>query len=204
MYRKKLEFVRRLIAFTPAMAAVVMTAGCAGVATQPEQEQAAPEKQLPPLEAKQARILMRSTGMPMNVNYSVSTSEQSCKEFKDVGVVRDKGEKVLLSWIVKLGEKLSSVPDQLDTVVPAGQSVQVAGWGNWQDSRSKGNCGPEIMSFQPKDQHTYLVEFVWRGTSSCASRVQDVTDAAAKVAVQAERKVCPRSFMDIWLNRSGL
>jgi hypothetical protein len=147
---------------------------------------------------------MRSTGMPMNVDYSIGAAELSCKELKKVGTVRDKGENVLLPWIVKLTEKLSSVSDQLETSVPAGQAVQVASYGNWQDTKSKGNCGPVIMSFLPEDKHTYLVEFVWQGTASCMSRVYDVTDPASKVAVPAVPKTCPRSFVDIWLGRSGL
>lgn len=157
-----------------------------------------------PLASDKARILMRSTGMPMNVDYSISASEQSCKDFTQIGAVRDKGQKVLSSWIVKLGEKLNSVPDQIETVVPAGQPVQVAGWGNWQDSKSKGNCGPSIVSFQPAQMHTYLVEFVWQGTARCMSRVYDVTDPATRTAVPTERKYCSRSFMDVWLGRSGL
>lgn len=140
----------------------------------------------------------------MNVDYYVSTGEQSCKDFTKIGTVRDRGEKMLSSWIVKLGERLNSVSDQIETVVPGGHSVQVAGWGNWYDSKSKGNCGPVVLSFEPEAGRTYLVEFVWQGTARCMSRVQDVTDPTSHLPVVKVPTICSRSFMDIWLGRSGL
>jgi hypothetical protein len=179
-----------------ALGALVSGCGTAPALKPPGPSEAIPDNS--------SRLLLRSTGMPMNVDYSVGAADASCKELTKVGTVRDKGENVLLPWIVKLSEKLSSVSDQLETLAPAGQAVQVASWGNWQDTKSKGNCGPVIMSFVPAEKHTYLVEFVWQGTASCMSRVYDVTDPASKVAVPAAPKTCPRSFIDIWLGRSGL
>lgn len=139
--------------------------------------------------------------MPMNVEYSVGPVELACKELGKAGTVRDKGKAVLLPWIVKLTEKLNRVPDQIETIVPAQVAVQVAAYGSWYDSTSKGHCGPVNMAFLPAEKHTYLVEFIWRGTSACGSKVFDVTDPTARVAVVAIPKVCPRSFMDIWLGR---
>lgn len=180
----------------PFLVVVLFSSGCA---VNKDLQPSAPASVAPT--ENNSKILMRSTGMPMHVDYSVGASDLECKELKDVGAVRDKGEKILLPWIVKLTEKLDQTPDQIETFVPAREPVQVSGISRWVDRSSTGHCGPVNVSFLPAEKHTYLVEFVLMGTSKCTSQVFDVTDSAKRVAVPVEFKTCPRSFLDIWLGR---
>lgn len=143
------------------------------------------------------KLIMKSTGMPMNVEYAINSSEVNCENFEYVGMVRDSGRGVLLPWIANLTERLNKVPTQLDSMVPADKKVQIRSYWKWYDGTSKGSCGPLVTTFTPHASGTYLVEFVWEGTASCTSRVFDITNPSEKKTVPAQFQYCPRSFMSI-------
>ncbi|MGH8808108.1 MAG: hypothetical protein ACREX0_09540 [Noviherbaspirillum sp.] len=145
-------------------------------------------------------LILKSTGMPMNVEFAVNSGEVSCENFEHIGIVRDSGRGVLLPWIANMTEKLNSVPTQLHSVVPAHKQVQVRSYGKWYDSTSKGSCGPLVTTFTPQASSTYLVEFMWEGTARCASRVSDITNSLEKKSVPTQFQYCPRSFMSILLD----
>jgi hypothetical protein len=142
-------------------------------------------------------LILKSTGMPMNVEYSVNASEVSCENFEKVGTVRDSGRSVLLPWIARLSEKMNKIPTQLEKTVPAKTKIQVMGYGKWYDGTSRGSCGPLVTEFTPDASSSYLVEFVWAGTARCSSRVFDITDPLEKKAVPVQYDHCPRSFLSI-------
>jgi hypothetical protein len=173
------------------LAATIM----AGCATQPARTYVA-KKDDP-------KLILKSTGMPMNVEYSISSSDVACENFENVGTVHDSGRDVLLPWIANLTEKLNRVPLQLESAVSANKQVQVKGYGKWYDSTSSGTCGPIVTLFTPSESRTYLVEFVWEGTVRCSSRVSDITNPSDKKAVPVEFKHCPRSFMSVLLKEAN-
>ncbi|MBS0309120.1 MAG: hypothetical protein JSS58_09130 [Proteobacteria bacterium] len=144
------------------------------------------------------KLVLKSTGMPMNVHYAVTSNEENpCENFEDVGVVRDSGRGTLLPWIARLTEKLNKVPLQLKSRVSSSKPIYVSGYGKWSDGASKGSCGPIVTKFIPNESSTYLVEFVWEGMERCTSRVFDITKAGEKKAIPVEYKFCPRSAMSI-------
>jgi hypothetical protein len=139
-----------------------------------------------------AILVVRSTDMPMGVEFSVSASAKACDGFESIGVVRDSGRGVLLPWIARLTDRLSSAPVERRASIPAGQVVQVKGYGSWRDSAGSGYCGPLVAKFPVVSGSTYLVEFVWKGTSACSIRVADTSVAGDVRPVPFERGVCPR------------
>lgn len=145
-----------------------------------------------------SRLVLKSTGMPMDVDFFSGTPDEACREVKRrIGTVRDKGEGVLLPWIAKLSEKLNRLPGELETIVPAREAIKIAGYGHWFDGQARGHCGPVMVAFVPDEKHSYLVEFVWRGTSECTTHVFDVTDPVERKTVSAQAYTCPPSLRDI-------
>jgi hypothetical protein len=137
-----------------------------------------------------AKIIFRSINMPMNVDFSVSSSTAGCKGFERVGLVRDEGKGVLLPWIVKLTGKFNKIPGELQAAVPGDVRMQVKGFGSW----DAGKCGPVAATFPTRAGDTYLVEFVWSGISACSMRVSDVTVPSQAKAVGASYQSCPRAM----------
>ena len=129
-----------------------------------------------------ARIVMRSSGMPMTVNYATSVSPIACEGFSQIGRVFHSGREVLLPWIASMTEKsrkaISRDLPQVEQVVPADQPVQIKGYSGWNDTSpqmtSSGSCGPLTSQFTPAAGKTYLVEFRFSGTSNCAQQVYEV------------------------------
>lgn len=143
-------------------------------------------------QANDARLVLKSINMPMNVDYSVSSSTARCDGFEKVGTVRDSGRGTLLPGIAKMTNVFNKTPTQLDAKVPVDKPVQVKGYGNWFDGASKGACGPLVAKFSVDPSASYLVEFVWSGTVACTLRVSDVSDPAAVKPVPAQMDSCPK------------
>lgn len=180
---------------------LVIAAGCA--TTPSSVNEYGKERQLS-APAKSARLILKSTGMPMDVEYSINSSGESCKNFEKAGTIRDAGEDVVPPWIAKFSKKLNRTPAQVEKLVPATGVVQISGFGKWFNEAGRSStCGPVVTEFNPKVGSTYIVEFVWHGTASCSGRVVDVTDPVTTKVVLVEYAVCPRSFMDVFLKRSG-
>jgi hypothetical protein len=137
-----------------------------------------------------AKLIVRSANMPMNVAFSVSSSTKSCEGFERIGTVRDSGRGVLLPWIANLTERASRVPVEQQAAIPAEQVIQVKGYGHWMDSGGNGRCGPLVAKFSVDPGTTYLVEFVWAGTSACSMRVSDISVATEVRPVPFERGFC--------------
>ena len=138
-----------------------------------------------------AVIIIRSSGMPMIVKYSISVDEEMCKGFETVGsVFANTAKGKILPWIARLDEKsrrLLGATTELKIRVRPDRPTQVKGYSNWTDyvagGSRNGSCGPLVTQFTPVSSHTYLVEFLWNGTSSCAQAVFDVTDPDEKIAI---------------------
>jgi hypothetical protein len=143
------------------------------------------------------RLILKSTNMPMNVDYSISAGEKPCDDFEKVGTVRDSGRGVLLPWIANMSETFNKTPTKLETTIPGGKDIQVKAYGNWFDSTSKGFCGPIVTKFPANASRTYLVEFVWAGTSACSVRVSDITDPTSAKSVAATAHDCPRPLFGL-------
>ncbi len=144
------------------------------------------------VDADHARVVMRSAGMPMSVNYSISSAQNSCEEFTPVGRVFHSGREVLLPWIAKLTEKSRKVVSrdlpEVDQLVVAGRPVQIKGNSSWSSTTaqmtSSGSCGPLVSRFTPVGGKTYLVEFLFSGTSSCAQNVFEIDAAEQRMPVE--------------------
>lgn len=74
-----------------------------------------------------------------------------------------------------------------ETLVPADQWTVVEGVANWRihhgTTYSLEKCGPLPLSFLPKANKTYLVEFDLQGFSECSQKVYDVTVEGQKALV---------------------
>lgn len=150
------------------------------------------------VDSTQARIVMRSAGMPMSVGYAVSTAPNACEDFTPVGRVFHSGREVLLPWIANLTEKsrkavMKDLP-QVDKVVPAGQPVQIKGYSAWsntsQQMTTAGSCGPLTSQFTPAGGKTYLVEFRFSGASDCAQGVYEIDATEQRLPVPAVPLLC--------------
>ena len=137
-----------------------------------------------------AVMLIRSSGMPMIVQYSISVDEEMCKGFETVGsVFANTAKGKVLPWIARLDEKsrrLLGATTELKIRVRPDRPIQVKGYSNWTGGSSSGSCGPLVTQFTPVSSHTYLVEFLWNGTISCAQAVFDVTNPDEKIAIPVE------------------
>jgi hypothetical protein len=133
--------------------------------------------------------------MPMAVMYSVSSSPQACQGFEHVGRVFDSGRGVLLPWIANLSEKANKRIGRTEVsrvrTVSANVPIQVKGYSAWADSSANAlqtttweqSCGPLVTTFTPEASKTYLVKFVFSGTSSCRQQVSDITNPQQPVPV---------------------
>jgi hypothetical protein len=164
----------------PPMGAPKSASGAAD--TQPEP---APREALPI-----AKLVIKSTGMPAGVEYSLSFAEQDCEGFDRLGAVFHSGREVLLPWIAKMTEKAQKKFNQQDTklekLVRVGEPIQIKGYSQWTDSNafmtSTKSCGPLVSKFTPEGTKTYLVEFSFEN-SSCVQRVFDITNPPEQKAV---------------------
>lgn len=167
--------------------------GCAG---------SVPEYKEPPVatvavEDNQARIVFRSAGMPMTVNYAVDSLTPDSKGFTPVGRVFHSGREKLLPWIAAMTEKsrgaISNEQPQIEKTVDAEHQIRIRGTSGWyepgQSMNTSGLCGPIFSQFTPKGGKTYLVEFRFNGTNSCSQQVYEIGAGEERLSVPSELRV---------------
>ncbi|HEY1212737.1 MAG TPA: tetratricopeptide repeat protein [Bryobacteraceae bacterium] len=126
-----------------------------------------------------AQILFTTSGMPMAVSFSTSTSDEACSGFQRVGTVFDSGRGVILPSIARLTEKLNKAVMKTETSrtvnVEPGVQIQVKGlYGDDMDHRFD-SCGPFVTSLVPEKGHTYHVNFAFNARQSCSQSMTDIT-----------------------------
>lgn len=135
-----------------------------------------------------AKLVFKSSGMPMQVMYWTSTAEQSCEAFQPVGRVFDSGRGVLLPGIARMTERLNKAVLKTETsrvrYLTPGQTIQIKGTSGSKDGEvTPGySCGPIVTALTPEKGHSYVVDFDFQGTQSCSQHVTDVTDPDHSVA----------------------
>ncbi|WP_433694034.1 hypothetical protein [Herbaspirillum seropedicae] len=176
-----------------ACAMLGMLAGCAG---------GVPEyKELPVatvvVKDSQARIVFRSVGMPMAVDYAVDSSTPTSQGFTPIGRVFHSGREKLLPWIATLTEKsrgaISNDQPQIEKTVDAEHLIRIRGTSGWSDVgqqiTTSGSCGPLFSQFTPEGGKTYLVEFRFNGTSSCSQQVYEIGAGEERLSMPSEQLV---------------
>lgn len=155
-----------------------------------------------------AVLVIRSNGMPMLVQYSISFDEEMCKGFEKVGTVfANTAKGRVSSWIAKFDEKtrrLTGATTELKVRIKPDRPIQVKAYSSWSDygagMRRDSSCGPLVSRFTPAGSHTYLVEFLWGDSASCGQAVSDITNPAEKKPVPADTTAsCHKS----WWNPLG-
>ncbi|MDT3722274.1 hypothetical protein [Pseudomonas oryzihabitans] len=128
-----------------------------------------------------AVLILRSTGAPMPVAYSLTSKEHGEVQ---VGKVYDgaTGDELLLPWIAKFSKKMNSgllkaVPSR-ETVLDVGTLYGVHGKSEWSNaSGGKGSCGPVYSTFTPEPHKRYLALFTFFN-GYCKQEIFDVTNGA--------------------------
>lgn len=144
-------------------------------------------------DAGNATLVIKSSGMPMRVDYSISHDEEACKGFESIGAVfENTGKEKLLPWIAKLTEKsrrIGGATTELKKTVASNKPIQIKGYSRWTDHSTfitmNRSCGPLVAKFTPHDSSTYLIEFLWSG-NNCTQQIFDITDPAEKKAVPVD------------------
>ncbi|WP_055136872.1 hypothetical protein, partial [Pseudomonas corrugata] len=122
-------------------------------------------------DAEHAKVIMKSTGFPHPVQFSVRRSSDTDQRAEVLGTVVDSGRGKVFGWIAKMNEVTNSAAvkrfPQLEMQVDPGQTVEVIGESRVYDSnyyryaeRVVYECGPMNSTFKPEKQKVYLVEFV--------------------------------------------
>ena len=125
--------------------------------------------------------------MPKKIvaNFYLNETAESCKNFKDSGYVYD--------WDIEnsgtfenLARKLNFAERHevklIETPIPSGRPVQVAGWNNEDGPK----CGPVFAQFEPIKDHRYQAYFVmWE--KYCRMEVVDSTDPGNQVLAKGFR-----------------
>jgi hypothetical protein len=162
---------------TAALVACVVIAACASVDP--------PRRYVP--KTNDAKLNFRSVNLPSEVTFSVSADPRACEGFEHVGTVSGQ---VLVP--ANPSHWTNRIPPHLEARVPAGKEVQVKGLGGWFDAESLGLCGPLAGKFVPAESASYLIEFIWSGTSACSMRISNVTVSNKPEPVPAQRLACTR------------
>ncbi|WP_146166224.1 hypothetical protein [Trinickia symbiotica] len=131
--------------------------------------------------ADDAKLVFKSSGMPMQVMYWTSTAEQACQGFQPVGRVFDSGRGTLLPSIARWTEGANKAFYKAETsrlrYIKPGVTIQVKGLsGSESHDPRYFSCGPIVTTFTPEKGRSYEVDFAFQGTKSCSQRVADVTD----------------------------
>jgi len=125
-----------------------------------------------------AVLILRSSGAPMPVAYSLTSKKQGEVQ---LGKVYDgaNGDKLLFPWIAKFSKKVNSgllktLPSR-ETVLEVGASYTVYGTSEWATaSGGKGSCGPVLSAFIPEAKKRYLALFTFFN-GYCKQEIFDVT-----------------------------
>ncbi|AOE63725.1 hypothetical protein LOY64_03770 [Pseudomonas corrugata] len=144
-------------------------------------------------DAEHAKVIMKSTGFPHPVQFSVRRSSDTDQRAEVLGTVVDSGRGKVFGWIAKMNEVTNSAAvkrfPQLEMQVDPGQTVEVIGESRVYDSnyyryaeRVVYECGPMNSTFKPEKQKVYLVEFVII-EAGCEQHVYDVTQPQERIPV---------------------
>ncbi|WP_312740232.1 hypothetical protein [Cedecea neteri] len=187
---KKLTMLRKLnLSAGAACAMLGLLTGCT---------EGVPKYKEPPVATvavknNQARIVFRSAGMPMTVNYAVNSSTPTSEGFTPIGRVFHSGREVLLPWIATMTENarktISDEQLQIEKTVDAEHSIRIRGMSAWSDYdqhiHTSGSCGPLFSQFIPEGGSTYLVEFRFKGTDSCSQQVYKIGASEERLPVSS-------------------
>ncbi len=140
-----------------------------------------------------ATLVIKSSGMPMRVDYSISHDEEACKGFEPIGAVfENTGKEKFLPGIARLTEKsrrIGGATTELKKTVAASKPIQIRGYSRWIDQSifisMTRSCGPLVTKFKPSNSGIYLIEFLWSG-NDCTQQVFDITDPAEKKTVPVQ------------------
>lgn len=144
-------------------------------------------------DAEHAKIIMKSTGFPHPVQFSVRRSSDADQRAEVLGTVVDSGRGKVFGWIAKLNEVANSATvkrfPQLEVQADPGQAIEVIGESRVYDSsyyryaeKTVYACGPMSSTFKPEKQKVYQVEFVIVG-AGCEQHVYDVTQPQQRIPV---------------------
>ncbi|MGK3120090.1 hypothetical protein QZH44_04530 [Pseudomonas corrugata] len=144
-------------------------------------------------DAEHAKVIMKSTGFPHPVQFSVRRSSDTDQRAEVLGTVVDSGRGKVFGWIAKMNKVTNSAAvkrfPQLEMQVDPGQTVEVIGESRVYDSnyyryaeRVVYECGPMNSTFKPEKQKVYLVEFVII-EAGCEQHVYDVTQPQERIPV---------------------
>ncbi|MBT2370917.1 hypothetical protein [Pseudomonas fluorescens] len=149
-------------------------------------------------DVEHAKIIMKSTGFPHPVQFSVRRSSDADQRAEVLGTVVDSGRGKVFGWIAKLNEVANSAAvkrfPQLEVQADSGQAIEVIGESRVYDSnyyryaeKIVYACGPMRSTFKPEKQKVYLVEFVIIG-AGCEQHVYDVTEPTKHLPVTTDQQ----------------
>ena len=170
--------MKYLLLSTAAFAVVFGLHGCAGH----------PPKENHMVPAKGDATLQLAT-MPKKViaDFYLNQSGESCRNFKGSGYVYDwdtENSGGLENLVRQLNFTGRDEVKSIETVIPSGRTVQVAGRHQQYDA----SCGPVFAEFEPIPAHNYQAYFVmWE--KHCRLEVVDVT--------HPERQILANGFKSI-------
>ena len=144
-----------------------------------------------------AKLVMRSEGIGVSVQFATSTSLQPCENFSKQGIVADAGHGVLLPSIAKMirGDRKGFLEQQLTPQQP----LQVRAYSAWSSSSNagpnmpttvrNGECGPLVARFTPQADHAYVARLLYPDAEHCSLIVDDATNPDAPVRIDADQSV---------------
>lgn len=144
-----------------------------------------------------AKLVMRSEGIGVSVQFSTSTSLQACEGFSKPITVADAGHGVLLPSIAKMvrrGRKgfaeLQLTPQQV---------LQVRAYSAWSSSSNAGpnmpttvrtgECGPLTTRFTPQADHAYVARLLYPDPEHCNLIIEDATNPDAPISINADQSL---------------
>lgn len=155
-------------------------AGCSSAAWKPVQRPVNYQTTLAPT-STQSVLLLRSTGAPMPVDYTISSNGKDVKP----GKIFDNVEGQLAPWIARLTKSvnrgLAKTLTQREMLVDANTFYMLSATSDWttQDPylTRKGRCYPSATHFTPEPNKRYMALFTFSG-NSCTNEVYDITSGA--------------------------
>ncbi len=141
-----------------------------------------------------SKLVMRSEGMSVPVQFSVSTSPKACDAFSKPVAVVDLGRGVLLPSIAKMTKR--GRKEFLDQQLIPQEPVQVRAYSEWSSSMGggpnmpttiqSGKCGPLVKRFTPQSDHAYVARLLFVDFRECSLVIEDASNPDMPVKVDAE------------------
>lgn len=146
-----------------------------------------------------AKLVMRSEGMGVSVQFSTSMSPQSCEGFSKPVIVADAGRGVLLPMVAKMARR--GRKEYFEQQLVPQDPVQVRAYSVWSNSSgapnmpttvSTGKCGPLTARFTPLADHAYVARWLYPDPGSCSLVIEDATNPDMPIKIEAEQIAgCP-------------